>query len=274
MLRFTWSIGASMILAATATAQTTSTDTSTSAANSTVAGSSTPAATEIIPPSITGNSLGATTGTSSSVNSSNAFGQFYANPLYQGRVGASPNSAPGGFGAPLFQGVGVATGGSTSGTGTNTTNSSNAFARTTGTGTTGTTGNTGRTNTAFGNTGLGNTGRTGFGQQGLGLGGLGGQNQAVVVAPPRPIAYTSTLSFKTTPISMPQLQADLRATLDRSTQLSNPRGLEVKMDGKIVVLSGTAASDDERRLAEGLLLITPGVRTVRNEIKVVEAPKP
>jgi osmotically-inducible protein OsmY len=36
----------------------------------------------------------------------------------------------------------------------------------------------------------------------------------------------------------------------------------------IVVLRGTVTSDDDRRLAEGIVRLEPGVRVVRNELQL------
>jgi osmotically-inducible protein OsmY len=38
------------------------------------------------------------------------------------------------------------------------------------------------------------------------------------------------------------------------------------MDGSTVVLRGSVRDDHERRLAEALVRLTPGVRAVRNEL--------
>ena len=41
-----------------------------------------------------------------------------------------------------------------------------------------------------------------------------------------------------------------------------------------MVLQGVVASDKERRLAEGLVRVTPGVRDVRNELVVTRPTGP
>jgi hypothetical protein len=64
------------------------------------------------------------------------------------------------------------------------------------------------------------------------------------------------------------MQANLRAILDRSTRLPSGRNIQVAMDGPIVVLRGTATTDRERRVAEAMIRMTPGVREVRTEIFV------
>jgi osmotically-inducible protein OsmY len=262
MTRFRhWTLASSAFLALSLSASA-QTSTDTSAGTSTTAGSSTPSAASVPPPDITGASLANATSSGGVVNQSNAFGPFYANPLYQGRAGATSSTAPGGFGNALY---------GTAGLGTATTNSTNPFSSTSGGRTTSATSSLGNTNRASttGNTSLGNTNRTGFNNTGLGQTGL--QNQAVV-AQGRQISYTATLNFKTQPISTTQFESNLRATLDRSTALSNPRGIELRMDNGVVVLTGTVSTEDEQRLAEGMLSLTPGVRQIRNELKVATPP--
>ncbi|MGL6076703.1 MAG: BON domain-containing protein [Fimbriiglobus sp.] len=267
-----WTLACSAFLAVSLSVSA-QTSTDTGAATSTTAGSSTPSAASVPPPDIRGASLAEATSSGGAVNPSNALGPFYANPLFQGRVGSNSTTAPGGFGTPLYGNAGLST---------STTNNTNAFSstaagRTTTAGNTGL-GNTGRTTTGLGNTGntgFGNTGRggnTGFGNTGFGT--MGGQQNQALVAQGRQIAFTATLSFKTQPISATQFESNLRGTLDRSTALSNPRGIEIRMDNGVVVLTGNVASEDEQRLAEGLLSLTPGVRQIRNELKVVPPVKP
>jgi osmotically-inducible protein OsmY len=55
--------------------------------------------------------------------------------------------------------------------------------------------------------------------------------------------------------------------LDRSTMLSNSRGVDVSSDGPMVVLRGSVKDEDEARLVENMIRLTPGVRDVRNELK-------
>src|SRR5256885_7103062 len=61
-----------------------------------------------------------------------------------------------------------------------------------------------------------------------------------------------------------------RSTLFPYTTLfrsSNPRGIEVVSDGAVVVLRGAVRDEDEARLAENMIRLTPGVRDVKNELK-------
>jgi BON domain len=65
------------------------------------------------------------------------------------------------------------------------------------------------------------------------------------------------------------LQADARSVIDRSSFLRNPRAIQVSASDGVVQLSGQVASEKERRIVEGMVRMTPGVRNVQNELKVV-----
>ncbi len=66
-----------------------------------------------------------------------------------------------------------------------------------------------------------------------------------------------------------QLQVKLQGLLQASSSLPSKAGISVGMDGGgVVVLRGSVADDHERRLAEALMRLTPGVREVRNDLVV------
>jgi osmotically-inducible protein OsmY len=65
-----------------------------------------------------------------------------------------------------------------------------------------------------------------------------------------------------------RLQTELRRILSRSTSLVNGKSIEVLVDGEAVLLRGKVTDDRERRLAEGLVWLSPGVSEVRNELRV------
>jgi hypothetical protein len=250
--------------------------------------------------------------TTNQMNASNIIGQYYANPMFQGRAGTAGSTAtaitnPGGFATALYgnAGTGIAGGrgagggaapsgiGGTGGfagaagntgaagrTGAGATTGMTAFGGATGagglTGTTGFGGTTGgRTAGAFGaNTGLGGglggTGR--LGNTGA-LGGFGGANQNNGLSSPRPIAYTATYKFPVAIVTPTQQQSDLRLMIDTSSQLASAKDVQVSAKaGGIVVLQGTVKDEDEARLVEGMMRITPGVRDVVNELKFPKTP--
>jgi hypothetical protein len=179
---------------------------------------------------------------------SNILGGYYANAYYQG-VPSATARAPGGVGVPRFGTAGL-TGGGIIGTQTSLNSGLNS-------------GLVGAATARPGATGRG-------GQQGTTgqLGGATNSQSAVVIPLPRQISYTATLNFRAPVATMPEVATGLRTTLSESSMLTNPAGIGLAMDGATVVLSGTVPTDDEARLVEGMVRLTPGVRDVRNELKV------
>ncbi len=122
-----------------------------------------------------------------------------------------------------------------------------------------------------------------FGSTGTGFGGLGGSAAltttgrafpgASSIGVRRAPAYTTTLGFDFTPRTPDLVRTDLQAVLARSSRLPSSQNIQVVMDGNEVVLRGKVATAGERRLAEGLVRLTPGVRSVRNEIEAPADPK-
>ncbi len=69
----------------------------------------------------------------------------------------------------------------------------------------------------------------------------------------------------------PRATLELRDTVQESITASVPGGVRVAVEGTEVVLTGAVPSDTDRRLAELMASLEPGVRSVRNEL-VVEKP--
>jgi hypothetical protein len=107
-----------------------------------------------------------------------------------------------------------------------------------------------------------------------GQGGLGGAtNQNNGLSSPRPIAYTATYKFPVAVITPTQQQSELRLMIDTSSQLASAKDVLVSSKpGGIVVLQGSVKDEDEARLVEGMMRITPGVRDVVNELKFPKTP--
>jgi hypothetical protein len=59
-----------------------------------------------------------------------------------------------------------------------------------------------------------------------------------------------------------------RAVIDHSTVLSRPGKNQVEVEGQTVILRGKVPTKEERRLAEGLIRLTPEARAMRNELIV------
>jgi hypothetical protein len=84
-------------------------------------------------------------------------------------------------------------------------------------------------------------------------------------------SFTTVLDREDFPrrtISSGRLRTDLQRILDQSSGLRNSPNIRVFMVGQTVVLRGTAASARDRRLAEALLRLEPGVGDVRNLVRV------
>ncbi len=103
-----------------------------------------------------------------------------------------------------------------------------------------------------------------------GTGGIGGtgltSSGAVGVRAP---AYSAALGFPYRPAAPSRLQTDLKAMLGRSSSLPASRDIQVVvLVDSTVVLRGKVADEHDRRLAEGLVRLSPGVHAVRNELQV------
>jgi hypothetical protein len=75
----------------------------------------------------------------------------------------------------------------------------------------------------------------------------------------------------TFPVNVPSgglLQTELRDILDRSTSLTSQPSISISVEGRLVTLRGVVPNDNERRLAESLLRLTPGVGMIKNELTV------
>jgi hypothetical protein len=170
----------------------------------------------------------AVTSTGSGLAAGNILSGWYADPRYQGSTWELSKSAlPGGFGAALY------------GTGTGT-------------------GAGGRTGTQAGRLG------------GLGTQGRLGQNanQSGMVVPMQvQIAYPAVPRFAVAPMAAPQIQADVSGMFARSTSLvPGAANVQAIANGSEVTLRGSVADVDEARLIEGMARLTPGVRSVKNEL--------
>jgi len=193
-------------------------------------------------------------------NTGALFSRFYVNPYALGMT-TTGNTRPTTFGTPLYTSLypGTQTTNAFGATGAGATGAGGRAGAGGGVGVTpGVTGTVGTTR-AGGAGGLGGVGGiTG------GLGGLGGTG-ATGFRPPA--AYQTAIAFRYNPTTPPQRQLALEAILARSTTLG-ARSIRVEVDGPAVILRGTVADPADRRRAENLLRLTPGVRVVKNELTV------
>jgi len=70
------------------------------------------------------------------------------------------------------------------------------------------------------------------------------------------------------------VRADLQQIIGVSSRLPSRGNIQVVMDGPTVVLRGKVQDDHERRLAEAMVRLSPGVRQVRNELATPDGSPP
>ncbi len=118
----------------------------------------------------------------------------------------------------------------------------------------------------------GMAGNRGFlgGAQMAGMSGMNnrfGQGAAVKLA-------TATMGAALTPI--PPAATDVLPRLDKiladSAPANSERDVQMEMDGSTLVLKGTVGSEREKRLAEAMLRLEPGVYDIRNDLQVRAPP--
>jgi hypothetical protein len=120
--------------------------------------------------------------------------------------------------------------------------------------------------------------QTGLGSGTGGFGGTAGVSTgramgASSIGVRRAPAYVTVLGDTVPPVraDMLRVRADLQDVVARSSRLPSRGNIRVLTDGSTVVLRGNVTNDHERRLAEALVRLTPGVRAVRNELATPEA---
>jgi hypothetical protein len=175
------------------------------------------------------------TGTGSGLDPSNRLGGWYANPLALGSSWDTNAAASGGFGTPSYGGTGGAGGAG------------------------------GARGTQAGRVG------TQAGRLGTQAGRLGAQNAATQSGTVLPmqvnIAYPAVPRFDVSPLPTAQVQADVSGMLSRATaQIPGAANVQAITTGNIVTLRGNVSDIEEARLIEGMTRLTPGVRSVRNEL--------
>ncbi len=188
-------------------------------------------------------------GTSQGISTTNPFQQYYLNPLRYGYANASSAT----FGSPLYN--------------------STIFGSTSVGGNTGTTG--GRTGST---TRGGTTGRTGAGSATT-----ASFVPSTTPATPRGLPYTTALASDLEPTQTPipgaaertELRGRLKNILvSAKDRLPSADNVEIAFESDQLVLKGEVNSERERRLAANMLLLTPGIPRVRNELQVKGAPPP
>lgn len=184
---------------------------------------------------------------STGINTANPFKQYYSNPLQFGYSNVSSAT----FGDPLY---------------------TSTILGTTSSGSTG--GGAGRQ--------TGAAGRTGANARGGASGGSTTGAAATFVpsttpATPRSLPYTTGLASDLIPTQSPipgatqrnEMRTQLKSYLVAAkNRLPTADKIDIVFDNELVVLRGEVNSEREKRLAANMLLLTPGIRGLRNEIQV------
>jgi hypothetical protein len=124
----------------------------------------------------------------------------------------------------------------------------------------------------------GNLGASGFNRGGTAT--ISGSNTvptypgASSIGVRRAPAYSTVLGFDYQPPSAARMHAQAREVIAKASRLESKDSILVALEGETLVLRGSTASDQERRLAESLIRLTPGVHDVRNELEVHETAPP
>jgi hypothetical protein len=90
------------------------------------------------------------------------------------------------------------------------------------------------------------------------------------IGTPRTPPYVTALSpdFPRPRRSARQLRLQLRAVLDRSSALQGAGVIRLAVKNGRIIVRGQVRNERDRRLAEALIRMTPGVQDVQNELRV------
>jgi hypothetical protein len=187
-------------------------------------------------------------GSSTAIDKTNAFGPSFSNPLYMGRPNQTLSITSSNSGSSSS---GSGSGSSTALTTTNVLQGVGGFG-----------------SPSFGTSS--GTATTTSGSRGGATGMSSGKSTTYSGATPMPtrLSYSATVKFATKPIAANEMQAELSGIINRSSSIKNPAAIQVVIEDQTIVLRGKVADDDERRLTENMIRMTPRVREVRNELQV------
>jgi BON domain len=85
---------------------------------------------------------------------------------------------------------------------------------------------------------------------------------------PRVPVYMAELAFERAPRPAGAVRSNVQDVIARSTRLPSRDRIRVSMEGNVVVLQGQVSGPREKRLAESVIRLTPGVYEVRNDLIV------
>lgn len=89
-----------------------------------------------------------------------------------------------------------------------------------------------------------------------------------VISTARAPMVATVLKFAATPKDAGQMTGDIKDLLQRSSIVTSKNSINVQVADRIVRLTGTVSTQDERRHVEALVRLAPGVRDVANELQV------
>lgn len=85
------------------------------------------------------------------------------------------------------------------------------------------------------------------------------------------VAISADIPLKSAATSSTALGRQFETRLKKIPGLEKRNTIAVSMSGRTAVLTGSVASERDRKLAEGLALLEPGISAVQNELVVAEA---
>jgi hypothetical protein len=206
---------------------------------------------------------------SGAVSASNPLAGYYVNPLAQGYITISSSGTPSpsnaAFGNPLYGNLSSGSGsGSLGGRSTGSAfGGSSSSSR----------GSFGGSTSGGGSSSLNGTATIGRGTSGTAILFTGGGSYGPANGRRGPV-LGFTMRGGVRPIPMAARRVELQEMITRSSAITAPAGIIVTTDGNAIVLTGTVASEDERRIAENVLRTSPGVFAVKNNLTVGPPPGP
>jgi hypothetical protein len=213
------------------------------------------------------NNVGTGSGQNSTISSANPLAAYYYNPMAQGLINTnssgSSTASNVGFGQPLYGNLSTGGGGTLSGRG----GAGNAFGGTS-TSNRGSFGSVGSTGGLSSLNGTATVRGTGTGTTGTIAPSFTGGSWGPAIGRRGPVIGATLRGPMARPLPLASRQIELQRMMTESTRFSGPAGITVTTDGNTVVLTGTVATADDRRIAENTLRTHPGVSAVRNELRV------
>jgi len=103
------------------------------------------------------------------------------------------------------------------------------------------------------------------------MGGTGTTTPTATSSVSTPPRFVTGIGFRYQPMTPSQLQVDAQRTLANVTSLNPGREINVALENGTLVLRGTVADDDDRRLAEAIVRMVPGVHDVVNQLQARNA---